>query len=306
MDLPDELARIATAQDGIVTRRQALALGMTADGIQHALKRGRRWQRIVKGVYATFTGTLQERHLMRAALLHAGPDAMVTGATACRGYGMRYVPTASRPEILVPAHVQRSLIPIATIRRTRHLPQPREVHSFPCAPPDRAAVDACREENVLRTVRAVLCEVVQRALTTPEHLVATFGCVHAGASELVRLALDDVVAGCRSAPECELRDTVRRSTILPEPRWNQALPDPGGTGIYPDGCIPEARLVLEVDSVEWHRFGDAPELTERRRARYAALGWTVLPVSPRRLREEPEAVLREIEAAYLAGIARAA
>ncbi|MGH8825570.1 MAG: hypothetical protein ACRDVN_14015 [Jiangellaceae bacterium] len=63
--------------------------------------------------------------------------------------------------------------------------------------------------------------------------------------------------------------------------------------------------MIEVDSVEWHRFGDAPETTERRRARLAALGWTVLPVSPRRIREEPMAVLREIEAAYLAGIARA-
>jgi hypothetical protein len=32
----------------------------------------------------------------------------------------------------------------------------------------------------------------------------------------------------------------------------------------------------------------------------------VLPISPRRLREERDAVLREIEAAFLAGIARAA
>jgi hypothetical protein len=55
--------------------------------------------------------------------------------------------------------------------------------------------------------------------------------------------------------------------------------------------------VIEIDSVEWHRFGETPEMTERRHARLAARGWTVLPVSPRRIREEPVAVLGEIEAA---------
>jgi hypothetical protein len=116
--------------------------------------------------------------------------------------------------------------------------------------------------------------------------------------------LADVVAGCRSAPECDVRDLVSMSTVLEEPAWNQPLPDPNGSDLRPDACWKRARLVLEVDSNEWHRLGDSVEVTERRRARYAALGWTVLPVSPRRIREEPAAVLAEIEAAFLAGIAR--
>ena len=70
----------------------------------------------------------------------------------------------------------------------------------------------------------------------------------------------------------------------------------------PDACWAEARLVVEVDSRSFHGFGDAPRRTEERRARYASLGWRVLPVSPARLRGEPQAVLREIEAAYLAGL----
>ncbi|MGH8829161.1 MAG: hypothetical protein ACRDVZ_16480, partial [Jiangellaceae bacterium] len=101
------------------------------------------------------------------------------------------------------------------------------------------------------------------------------------------------------APECELRDLVGTSRILPEARWNRVLPDQ--RGMYPDACWPQARLVVEVDSRSWHGFGDAPQRTEERRARYAALGWTVLPVSPARLRSDPRGVLRQIEAAYLAG-----
>src|SRR5215203_4875448 len=69
------------------------------------------------------------------ALLYAGPEAMVTGPTACRAYGLRYVPATGGPELLVPEHVQRAPMAIATIHRTRVLPVPRDVHSFPCAPP---------------------------------------------------------------------------------------------------------------------------------------------------------------------------
>lgn len=305
MDLPPSLVRLAACQDGIVTRQQALQHGLTVAAVRHLLGRGGRWQRMVTGVYATFTGPLQERHLIRAGLLFAGPSAMVTGTTACRAYGLKYVPASGRPELLVPERVQRARIPIARIRRTRILPAARQVRSFPCAPPERAAVDACRDQLVLRPVRALLCEIVQRGLATPDQLVATLAGGPSAGSALPRRALEDVMAGCRSAPECELRDLLSGSHVLPEARWNHPLPDPRGAGLVPDARLDEARLVIEIDSVEWHRFGETPEMTERRRARLAALGWTVLPVSPRRIRKEPVAVLGEIEAAYLAGIARA-
>ena len=51
-----------------------------------------------------------------------------------------------------------------------------------------------------------------------------------------------------------------------------------GADLHPDACLARARLVVEMNSIEWHRLGDRVEATERRRARYAALGWTVLPV----------------------------
>lgn len=152
--------------------------------------------------------------------------------------------------------------------------------------------------RALRNVRALMCEAVQRSKTSIAHLTAEITAASRRGSGLARRVLVDLEAGCHSAPECELRDLVRTSRILPEPRWNKMLP--GARGIYPDACWSEARLVVEVDSRAFHGFGDAPERTERRRARYAELGWRVLPVSPARLRNDPQAVLAEIEAAYLA------
>ncbi|WP_129710922.1 hypothetical protein [Haloactinopolyspora alba] len=139
---------------------------------------------------------------------------------------------------------------------------------------------------------------------TAERLIAEYDVVDPRGLSLARHALDDVRAGCRSAPECELRDLICRSTTLPEPVWNKPLP--GAADIVPDAYYEQARLALEVESMEWHRYGDAAESTERRRAKYASLGWRVLPVSPRRIREDPVAVRTEIEDAVAHRLRRTA
>ncbi len=254
-------------------------------------------------MYATFTGPLQTRHHIRAALLIAGPDAAVSGALACHAYGLRYVPEPAATVVLIPESTRHRHAPYARLRRVTVMPEIREIAGIPTACPERAVLDVCRGMSSLRHVRALACEAVQRGLTTPDRLRGELGGARWKGSKLVRRALDDIAAGCRSAPECELRDVVRRSRILGEPRWNQVLPGSKQV-IRPDACWEDARVVVEIDSVEWHRFGDAVEQTERRRALYAALGWTVVPISPRRLREEADTVVGEIEAAVTAGRAR--
>jgi hypothetical protein len=300
MDLSQTLA----AQDGLITRAQALACGMTDAALQHAAGPGRRWQRLRPGIYAAFTGELTERQRLRVALLHAGPDAVLSGAAACTAAGLRYVPGNQPIITLVPN--SRQVINLTGVRvvRVRRLPRVRYVAGLPMAEIDRAVLDLCACLTSLRDVRALTCESVQRNRTTPERLVAALDGFPRRGSRLARRAISDVLLGCRSAPECELHDIVGRSRVLPPPRLNVPLVDV--SGVTPDACWPEARLIVEVDSVEHHQLGLAPERTQRRHARLAAAGWVVLPISPRRLRDDPVGVLREIEAAYIAGLARSA
>ncbi|WP_123788400.1 type IV toxin-antitoxin system AbiEi family antitoxin domain-containing protein [Phytoactinopolyspora halophila] len=304
MMIPSEVIALADAQDGIVTRAQILAAGMTESALKHASRTGGSWQRVGRGIYATFTGPLQLRHRLRAALLYAGPEAMVTGAEACRAYGLEYVPHGAQPVILVPEYVHRGASPFVRVQRTRRMPERRVIKEIPVAAPERAVVDACPADVSLRAARALLCEAVQKAMATPAQITDELRSARWPGSQVARRALDDVVVGCRSAPECELRDAIAMSSELGEPLWNVPLPDTGGRTLIPDACWPDARVVVEIDSAQWHRFGDRVEATERRRAAYAALGWTVVPVSPRRLRAEPVAVLAQIEAAVRAGRTR--
>ncbi len=258
---------------------------------------------MLPNVYATFTVDLTVTQRITAALLYAGEDAMLTGPLAAFLYGLRYGPKHHGVvDLLMPRSAGIRSRQFVHIHRTRHLP----LHPvlwlgrWPLAPSARCTIDTIGELKSQRDVRALLCEPVQRRLTTPEALAEQLALARPSTgTALAHRALEDVTAGCRSAPECELRDLVLSSRILPEPRWNKPLPDAPGAQVFPDACWAEVRLVVEIDSQEWHGYGDAPESTERRRALYARLGWRVIPVSPRRLREEPQVVLREIEQAYL-------
>ncbi|NED98554.1 hypothetical protein [Phytoactinopolyspora halotolerans] len=355
--VPELLLHVIRRQDGLVTRQQALAAGMSLDAWKHATRPGGRWRRVVRAVYATFTGPLGDIHRLRAAILHAGPDAAITGAWACWMHGLRYGPARSElilvsvPQrrrvgsngfVVVTRHARADLdhdswidteaagdlgvsiamsyqapdglagtarpgvipmLPTAlavvdTITRPRLLPAG---WSATCAHDD--GCPACRggrshAADALRNVRALMCEAVQRDACTVDGLRRALDQAGRRHTALARRVLDDLDIGCRSAPECELRDLIRTSSILPEPLWNRPLP--GARGIYPDACWPEARLVIEVDSRSFHGFGDAPGRTERRRAEYARLGWRVLPVTPQRIRQDPAGLLAEIEAAYQA------
>ena len=286
---------VASRQHGVVTRQQCLEAGLHSTSLVRATRPGGAWQRIHPGVYAVFTGPLGAPQLLSAALLLAGPSAQLTGLTALALFGCVCLPTDPRVHVLVPASVRHRPQPGIRLHRTGSLPRAWHRDGWPVTPPDRAAVLAAGQTRSLRQVRAMLAEVVQRRLTTVERLEAALGPGPSG-SRLARRVVADLAAGCRSAPEMELRALlVRRPRLARGALWNHRI-RLAGSWVVADVCWPQARLVVEVDSVEHHGFGDRPEYTSRRRAALVAAGWTVLSVSPRRIREEPSAVLAEIEA----------
>ncbi len=302
------LAAAAARQDGLVTRTQALGAGMSESALRHAIRRDGPWQRIAPGVYAVFTGALTERQRLRAALLAAGPGAILSGADACLAHDMKYVPRGQPTLVLVPHSRRAHTTNLAVVRRVIHLPAPRNLRGLPCVPVERAVVDTLRRPSSatpgpsLRDTRALVCESVQRQRTTPARLIAEIESAPRNGTALLRRALADVSAGCWSAPECETLDLVRSSHILPLPHVNTPLPDL--EDVTPDGWWLEARLAYEIDSAEHHRYGLSPERTQRRQSRMASAGWRVMPISPSRLRHDQQALRTEMETAYLKGIAQ--
>ena len=79
--IPPQLLEVAESQCGIVTKKQAVAAGLSRSIIAAHVRYGR-WQRLHPGIYATFTGRLGRAALLWAAVLSAGSDAMLSYQTA--------------------------------------------------------------------------------------------------------------------------------------------------------------------------------------------------------------------------------
>jgi hypothetical protein len=113
----DVFDEMVSGQNGIVTRTQALAAGITADMVRARLASGQR-QRIFTGVYATFSGPVPRHSLLWAALLRAGSGAVLSQETAAALAGLAGRPV-SMIHITVPSSRTLLRIPGVVIHRTR-------------------------------------------------------------------------------------------------------------------------------------------------------------------------------------------
>jgi hypothetical protein len=85
--LPPELRELAAHQCGILTTEQVVRGGLTRSAIAAHLRAGR-WQRIHRGVYATFSGEPGRLAILWAAVLSAGPGAVLSHQTAAELAGL--------------------------------------------------------------------------------------------------------------------------------------------------------------------------------------------------------------------------
>ena len=73
-------------QAGVITRRQAIAGGLTEEQIRARLRSGR-WQRTSAGIYSMFAGRPSRAAVLWAALLPAGPGVVLSHQTAAELLG---------------------------------------------------------------------------------------------------------------------------------------------------------------------------------------------------------------------------
>ena len=280
----------------MITRTQALTCGMSGSDIQRRARAGGRWQRVLPGVYLAVTGTPTAEQKEIAAVLYAGPGGTLTGAAALRRHGMSALPLDTI-DVLVPARRQRLSAGYVAIHRTARLPaQVCYQGAAQFVLPARAVADAARLLGDLDAVRTVVSRAVQTRRCTVQQLITEFRSGPRQGSALLRIALSEVADGVRSAPEAGLMRLIKRGR-LPVPLYNPRLFLGDILIAVPDAWWPDAGLVVEVDSREWHLSPHSWEQTMRRHARMTALGILVLHFSPRQVRDEPDEVLSTIRLA---------
>jgi very-short-patch-repair endonuclease len=297
------LSKLLKRQDQVISRRQALACGMTAGVLRRRTEQGGPWQQLLPRVYLTVTGSPTRDQREIAALCYAGETSLITGLPALRRVGVR-VPDCDQVTVLVPAKRHVRSVSYVTIWQTMRMPE-LVMYRGPIqyALPDRAAADAARETTSVNQIRAVVANALQQRWCTVEGLEAELREGPRRGRSPLRRVLAEVASGVRSVPEGALRKLLDAAG-LPTPQFNAKVYAGQEFIARPDAWWPDAGVAVEVDSKEWHLSPDDWQLTMSRHARMSAHGIIVLHFTPRQIRTESEWVIAQIRSALAAGRAR--
>jgi very-short-patch-repair endonuclease len=274
--VPDLSAAIdlARTQDGVITSRQALALGLTASAQRNAVQR-HDWRRPFHGVlFIPEAMTTIERSRAKAALL-CHPDGVATNRSAARIWKLEGLPLRTPRENVTVA------LPRSSPRRQR---KGMTLSWRSLAPEDVVDVDGIRVTTPARTLQDLartesreiaVCaaeSAMRRKLLTPEEIAALPSPISPSPwplvdplsqkpiETLVRLPLVDAGIG----PLISQYEVTTQSGIL-----LAAI----------DLALPEYRIALEADGRAGHDNDPAFVWDRRRDVLLADEGWIVIRFS---------------------------
>ncbi|WP_285617596.1 type IV toxin-antitoxin system AbiEi family antitoxin domain-containing protein [Kineosporia sp. NBRC 101677] len=164
--MPDDWEGLASAQEGVITRRQLLDLGRSRDQARRHID-DHRWQTLWPGVYLTHSGPRTDRALIWGAVLFCGKSALAGGRTALWLAGA--LPRRTGPvEVCVPHPGPRRPAEGIQIRQVRGQLARRRADGP--GPPrlrvEDAVLDVADRETDPEAVCDVVLRVVQQRLTT--------------------------------------------------------------------------------------------------------------------------------------------
>jgi len=288
------VARLAEAQHGVVTRGQALLVGMSAEMVRHRVDTGR-WRRVLPGVYVIGGVPRSGRQECLAACLWAGHGAVVSHRSAGVLWGLDGV-SADRIDITVPKIVDHRSNRL-TVHRTCFWCDDDldELGGVPVTSATRTLIDLA---GVLRrdALELALEDAFRRELSTPRAVEDAVERPARGRRGLAQLRV--LLAERRPGPRSESGWEVRVARLLvrhglPVPaRQHEVVHD--GHRFRLDLAYVDEHVGIEFDSLRWHSGRARIEHDSHRRNALRAAGWHLVHVTAVMVRERPELVVRVV------------
>jgi predicted transcriptional regulator of viral defense system len=280
------IAALATRQHGVVATRQLAALGLPQRAVSYRAAAGR-LHRVHRGVYAVGHPVLTVNGRRMAAVLAAGPGAVVSHASAAALWEIR--PTsATRIDVSVPSAAGRGKRPGLRIHRASNLRgnEITEHQGIRATTPARTLLDLA-SSLPRRALERALDQAEIRDLYDRRELEA-IARVHAGERGARRLqrALDQ--DGDPALTDSELEELMLGLCAehdLPRPKSRAWV-----AGLRVDFLFAASRLVAETDGYRYHRTRRAFERDRERDAILARAGYRTLRFTHRQLTREPAMV----------------
>lgn len=278
------IAALASKQRGYVTRRQLLALGLSAQAIKYRIKTGRLIP-VYAGVYAVGHVPTLPQDRAYGALLACGPGAVLSHGSAASVWGvfrrwdMPFEVTAPSPRSRPGIRTHRAKLTRADIRIQAGL----RVTS-----PARTLLDIAPRIREKTLTRAVNDLRRQRHLRLDDLAELLGRCPrHPGAGRL-RPFVEEGGGWTRSDLEDRFKAFCRRFG-LPQPEINVKV-----AGKEVDAYFPDERLIVELDSYEFHSDKATFRSDRDRDANALVLDLATVRITDDRLKETPEKEARRL------------
>lgn len=238
--------------------------------------------------------TLRQRQI--AALMHAGPHAVLTGLDASHLQGLHRGGQPEKQHLLIPIHQKIQSVGFVLVERTKNMPPARERDGLPVAPIARAVLDHVRRLKDLEEIAAILTEPVQRRMVLRETLLAELDAGTRRGTAAPRRVLKAIADGVESPKEFAFHEFWASLPDLPPVRCNVPVHDLEGrlVGIA-DFLVDEYGFVWECDSVQEHfATPDQVQATAERARRFREAGLYLLSTRPEQQRDDPRGVETDI------------
>lgn len=261
--LPGEVDRVLGRQAGVITRVQALAAGMSRHAVYARLDSGR-WQRLHTGVYAAYSGRPTRESMMWAAVLGAGPGAVLCHRSAAELYGL--ADTGQSPVIHVMVPRGRTVAPMRGV--VIHYSQRVDVARHPVLEPPRTrleetVLDLAEAESTATGAISWILNACASRRTKPGRLLEVMDArPRMRKRKLLLVALGDARIGVQSILEHGYLCRVERAHGLPEGdrQWRTRA---GGISRYEDVRYEDYGVIVELDGRAAHPEGQSWRDTRR-------------------------------------------
>lgn len=254
-DLPKGLNRIAILQDDVLAATQLLAAGVSRDLLRSQVNQGN-WQRPYRGVYATFSGELPRPAQLWAAVLAAGPGAMLSHESAAETGRL-----ADKPSRVIHLTVpsRRTIEPAAGLTIHRSARAERALHPVLLPPQTRieeTVLDLAAASARLDDAVAWVTRSLGRGLASQESLRQALDLRERirWHRELTQM-LSPEAAGLHSILEYRYDHDVERPHRLPDGTRQARFSQAGRTG-YRDRLYEAYLVAVELDGRSTHPVED--------------------------------------------------
>jgi hypothetical protein len=253
IDIPPQTHELLTAQGMAIASRQGAMAGVDPRVMRGRASSGR-WQRLQRGVYAAFSGDPDRETVLWAALLRAGPDAVLSHQTAAERHGLIDTPS-SLITITVPAsrRAARGKIPGVLIHRSDAIQRTRHPAMLPpCTRVEDTVLDLIQIAPTFDDAYTWLCRAIGRRRTTADRIrLAMDARKKMRWRREIILALGDAEDGALSLLEYRYVHRVERPHRLP-PATRQARVRRRTGNRYLDNLYEAYGVCVELDGTAAH------------------------------------------------------